>query len=52
MLTKRLFRFGYETTDQAEPNVTHGWDDEESTGVWIASLSADEVIQWGLTVAE
>lgn len=52
MLTKRLFRFGYETPDHAELNTTHGWDDEESTGVWIASLSGDEAMQWGLIVAE
>lgn len=52
MLTKRLFRFGYETPGQAERNATHGWDDEDSTGVWIASVSADEAMRWGRTIAE
>lgn len=52
MLTKRLFQFGYETPAQADRNATHGWDDEDSTAVWIVSVSADEAMQWGRTIAE
>lgn len=52
MLTKCLFRFGYHTQGQAERNAKHGWDDEDSTGVWIASVSEYEAIQWGRTIAE
>jgi hypothetical protein len=51
MLIKRLFRFGYQTPGQAERNAEHGRDDEDSTGVWIASASEDEAIQWGRTIA-
>lgn len=52
MLTKRLFRFAYQTPGQAERNAEHGWDDEDSTGVWIASASEDEATRWGRTIAE
>ncbi|WP_296612087.1 hypothetical protein [Sphingomonas sp.] len=52
MLTKRLFRFGYETPGQAERNAKHGWDDEDSAGVWIASVSEKEAMQWGRAIAE
>ena len=52
MSMKRLFRFGYETPGQAERNAAHGWDDENSAGIWITSGSEDEAMQWGRTVAE
>ena len=52
MLTNRLFLFGYETPTQAKRNAEHGWDDEDSAGVWITSPSEDEAMQWGRTVAE
>lgn len=29
----------------------HDWDDEDSTGIWIASVSADEAMQWGQIIA-
>ena len=52
MLTKRFFRFGYQTPGEAERNAEHGWDDESSSGLWIMSASDEEAITWGCVIAE
>jgi hypothetical protein len=52
MLTKRLFRFGYEHPTEAELNTRHGWEDESSAGLWIVSTSEAEAMTWGRAVAE
>lgn len=52
MLTKRLFRFGYQTPAEAERSASYGWDDESSSGLWIMSASDEAAISWGCVVAQ
>jgi hypothetical protein len=52
MVEKRLFRFGFENPREAKLNACEGTDYESSTGIWIMSLSDDEAVRWGRTIAE
>jgi hypothetical protein len=47
-----VFRFGYETPEQAADNARGGWDDEGSQ--WIIITAPDELaaLAWGREVAE
>ena len=48
----RLFLFGYESPTERQSNAEHGTDFESSTGVWIASASEQEAVDWGRAIAE
>ena len=52
MFREYLFLFGYETPAESELNDAAGFDDESSTGLWIAAASEDEAMAWGRIVAE
>ena len=52
MSTKRLFIFGYESPTEFQSNSEHGSDFESSAGVWITSVSEQDALEWGRTIAE
>lgn len=51
-MINRLFLFGYESPAERQSNSDHGTDFESSTGVWIASASEQEAVDWGRAIAE
>jgi len=47
-----LYRFGYETPEQAKANAAHGWDDECSEAVFIEADSPSQALEWGREISE
>lgn len=47
-----MFCFGYETPTQHDNNSAHGWDDSDSSAVFIECDTADEALDWGCEIAE
>lgn len=47
MLTRFLFRFGFETPAQRTYNDRVGTDDEASSCVFITAQSPEEALAWG-----
>jgi hypothetical protein len=46
-----LFCFGYETPDQYENNRQNGYDEEDSSAVWVEAKTKDEAMSAGLRFA-
>jgi hypothetical protein len=47
-----LFIFGYETPRQLINNKAHGWDDEDSTTIFIKANDEAEALFWGREIAK
>src|SRR4051812_43636174 len=47
-----VFRFGYESPQQAAANAAHGWDDESSQYVLIDAPDEAAALRWGREIAE
>jgi hypothetical protein len=47
-----LYRFGFETPQQASDNELLGWDHEDSQAIWIIAPSEEVALNWGRAVSE
>jgi len=47
-----LYRFGYETPEQAASNAANGLDDEDSEAVFIDAESSQQALEWGREISE
>lgn len=48
----RFFFFGYSTPTDMQTNLEYDTDFESCIGVWIASESEQEALDWGRAIAE
>jgi hypothetical protein len=47
-----LYRFGFESPRQFRHNEAHGWDDEDSQGVFIEANDEASALRWGQEISE